>query len=391
MTQGAASNKRPRALVIGGNFGGLGAGIALQEAGFDATVFERAPEIEALQRAVGGLHQWPNAIRAADILGVGNAMRERGIVYTRTDMYLQDGTLCSTWPLDELERDLGCPTLQILRRDLHDLLLDRFRRAGGEVQAGKACAGFTQDRDSVTAQFEDGSEAQGAVLVGADGLNSVIRAQLHGRSEPRYGGFLLRGSTKLTDGSLAPGVMNVYYGKGTQIVVAQNTPEDAAWFLRSVELSKDEANDVDAIRRLFQDWPETVRRAVDATVPGSMTSADNFDRDPLEHWGERRVTLLGDAAHPMLNTLSQGAAQALEDAAVLKLTFDEHGIDDVAAALLAYEERRRPRSAEFVKRSRTFGKIGLMRNPILLAFRNRFLLRSPIAWKQQRKSVRAAF
>jgi len=391
MTSASSSNDRPRALVIGGNFAGLGVGIALQSAGFATTVYERAPDIELLERAVGGLHQWPNAMRAAQVLGVEEAFRQAGTVYTRSDMYTQSGALCSTWPLDELERELGYPTVSIQRRDLHRALLDRYREAGGDVDSGKACNGFEQDATSVTATFADGSEAQGAVLVGADGLNSVIRAQLHGRGEPRYGGFLVRGSAKLTDGSVAPGVMNIYYGKGTQVGISQNDPENATWFLRSVVLPKEDAKNLDAVRRLFADWPDTVRRAIDATDPESMTSADNFDRDPIERWGDRRVTLAGDAAHPMLNTFSQGAAQALEDAAVLKILFEERGIDDVDGVLRAYEERRRERAAAFVKRSRTMSNIGLMTNPVLIAIRDRVILRSKIPWKQQRKTVGAAF
>jgi 2-polyprenyl-6-methoxyphenol hydroxylase-like FAD-dependent oxidoreductase len=150
--------------------------------------------------------------------------------------------------------------------------------------------------------------------------------------------------------------------------------------------------DLAAAAELIRGWAAPVERVVNGTEPQSAAGFELFDRAPLTSWGQGRVTLIGDAAHAMLNTLSQGAAMALEDAAVLKLTFEQRGSADVPGALRAYEERRLPRTTSFVNRSRSMGNIALLNNPVACSLRNAFVsVGNNFVWSRTKKAAAESF
>jgi 2-polyprenyl-6-methoxyphenol hydroxylase-like FAD-dependent oxidoreductase len=386
----------PAATVIGGNFSGMAAGLALTRAGFDVAVYEQAPSLDRVQSAKGGLHLWPNAIRALDVLGVGEDVRSRAIPFDRSEMATAEGRVLTSWRLDEFRQRSGFPTVHILRAELHRALAEGLAAAApGAVRTGTRCEGFTQDGERVTARFADGSEARSDVLVGADGMKSVIRAQLLGPPELKpSGGATIRGDSELANGDDLPLPLRstrVYLGRGKQFGLNRLDERRVTWFLRVADV-EGSPEDLDAVREQVRGWADPIERVLEATDPATISRAETYDAPKAPKWGEGRVTLAGDAAHPMLNSISQGAAQGLEDGAVLQLVFAERGTDDIPRALRAYEERRIARVYDFVKRSRMIGDMAIWRNPIACAGRSIFMqVANPVIWKQTQSSATAAF
>ncbi len=385
----------PTATVIGGNFSGMAAGLALAHAGFDVAVYEQAPGLERVQSAKGGLHLWPNAIRALDVLGVGDDVRSRAIPFDRSEMATAEGRVLTSWRLDELRQRTGFPTVHILRAELHRALAEGLAAAAPDaVRTGKRCEGFTQDADGVTARFADGSDARSDLLVGADGMKSVIRAQLLGPPELRpSGGATIRGDSVLDARELPLPVRTtrVYLGRGKQFGLNRLDERRVTWFLRVAE-SEGSPGDLESVREQVRGWADPIERVLEATDPETISRAETYDAPRAPKWGEGRVTLAGDAAHPMLNSISQGAAQGLEDGAVLQLVFTERGTGDIPAALRAYEERRIARVYTFVKRSRMIGDMAIWRNPLACVGRSIFMqVANPVIWRQTRSSATASF
>jgi 2-polyprenyl-6-methoxyphenol hydroxylase-like FAD-dependent oxidoreductase len=380
------------AIVVGGNFGGLAAAIALKRAGIDAKVYERAPDLAVLQGAKGAMHQYPNSAKACAVLGAHDRVIERGVRWLHWESWTAAGRMLGRWNLDELEQMMGEPTIMIDRRDLHQALLETLGELDPDaVRTGMRCVGFEQDEGGVTARFEGAEDVRADLLVGADGLKSTIRAQLHGPGELRpTSGVNIRGDATLGEPAMPVGTSRIYWGRGVQLGLNQVDDGRVAWFLRTVR-AKGQA-DLETAAALVRGWAAPVEQVIAATEPQSFAGFELFDRAPLTSWGQGRVSLLGDAAHAMLNTLSQGAAMALEDAAVLQLTFEQRGAADVPGALRAYEQRRLPRTTNFVKRSRAMGNISLLNNPIGCSLRNVFISRgNNFVWSQTKKAAAESF
>jgi len=353
-----------RAIIVGGGIGGLTAAVALRRAGVEAVVFERAGDL----REIGaGISIWVNAMKALEGLGLAEAVRAAGREEIGGEVRTAGGATLSRIPARTLEERFGRNVI-LTRPDLQRALSAALEEAGGSVRTGTECVGFRQEGSDVAALLADGREERGDLLVGADGLSSVVRRQLFGDERPRYAGFTawraLADLGRDADGFEAWGRGSVFglvglgrgrfYWYGTR-----NAPE---------EQGDSEAGRKAEVLELFGGWHEPVPAVIRATPEAGILRNDVFDREPLKTWGEGRVTLLGDAAHPMTPNLGQGACQAIEDAAELAGCLRDGG--DVVRALRLYEDRRRGRTAEVARRSRLLGRVVQLENPLLCAARN---------------------
>ena len=187
-------------LIVGAGIGGLAAGIALRQAGLEVAIFERASE---LAEVGAGLSLWQNALHALDLLNV-RLVREHGVEAAASALRTRDGRTLVDVADSDLAHRFGELGIVIHRAALQRVLLDAL--GPGIVDTGRTCTGFAQDKDGVTAVFADGSHARGTALVGADGLHSVIRAQLHGNRPPRYAGYTAwRAVVRFDPSAIAPG------------------------------------------------------------------------------------------------------------------------------------------------------------------------------------------
>ena len=308
-------------------------------------MLEQAPRLEAVGAGIGLA---ANAMQALDRIGVGDGVRARGLATGRLVACKPDGSALVDIPLE------GREMLGVHRADLQEVMA---RELGDALRLGAPCADF-QDGEGVTVTLEGGEQVDGDVLVGADGLRSKTRAWLLGDGPPGYAGYTgWRAVAELEPDSLR-GCMTETWGRGGRFglipidggrlywFVSESRPEPEAPLLpaRKAELS-----------RLVEGWHEPIQAAVAATPEDAISGTGIYWRKPSPTWGRGLVTLLGDAAHPMTPDLSQGAAQALEDAVVLAASLRD--ASEPVAGLRAYEAARQKRTAQVVKRSFQAGRL----------------------------------
>jgi salicylate hydroxylase len=334
--------------VIGGGIGGLTAALHLLKAGFDVQVFEQTP----VSTEVGaGLVISPNASRPLIRLGLAGeldkvAVRPHGTHQRRW----QDGrTLAVTRTRDEILRRFGAPQYVFHRGDLLAILSGAV--PAERVHHGHRCLGFTDRGDRVEARFENGATFTADALIGADGIHSVIRHQLLGPERPRFTGCIAYRGLVPTErvahlnidntatNWMGPGRHFVhYYVSAGRLFNFVGLIEQDTWIKESWTEPGDIA-DLAAAYAHFHPQVRGIIAAADKTFKWAL-----LDRDPLPRWSFNRVTLLGDACHPMLPFLGQGAGQAIEDGATLAACLTRHH-GDVPAALTLYQTVRLPRSA----------------------------------------------
>jgi 2-polyprenyl-6-methoxyphenol hydroxylase-like FAD-dependent oxidoreductase len=382
-----------KVLVVGAGIGGLATSIALRETDVEVAVLERAPDLAKVELGAG-VTLWANAMLILDRLGVGAEIRERGAVLKCFEQRNTRGRLLSRWPLDEMARRLGAPICGINRPDLHAALV---RGAGGEqVRTGCNVERFEQANGTVSVALAGGGDETGNVLIGADGIDSTIRRQLLGAQAPRHSGLTMWRANVPYDESIAPQVDFIaWWGSGTKFVIFRSGPERLSW--EAIVTSPPGGQDAPGERKRavldrFADFTAPVHRIVEATDEAAIFRTDVFDRPPDERWGEGRVTLLGDAAHPMTFAVGQGAAQALEDALAIGRALGKGGELDrggsIEAALRAYEQPRIARAARFQTMAWRLARAGALESRSAQALRNTaFTLSSPIGWRMQVKDM----
>lgn len=365
-----------RALIVGGGVGGLTAAIALRRAGIDATVFERAG---ASREGGTALTLWTNAIKALGRLGLADAIEGLSEPLVRGAFRLRRGTTLAETPLAELGRKFGAPNVVIGRARLQSVLLAALDP--GVVRLGAGCVGVEQDGRGVTASLADGRTECGDLLIGADGLNSTVRAQLFGAERPRYAGYTAyRAVVPCGHDRQERGHGFESWGRGVRFGLVHSGPAEVYWF--AAITAPEGRGDGPAGRKgdllsRFRGWHAPVEATIERTDEGAILHNDIYDRPPLRRWSVGRITLLGDAAHPMTPSLGQGACQAIEDAVVLAECLRAGGASGVVAALGRYEERRRSRTAAITRQSRRIGSVAQWTNPAACALRDALLRIAP--------------
>jgi 2-polyprenyl-6-methoxyphenol hydroxylase-like FAD-dependent oxidoreductase len=350
-------------LAIGAGIGGLTAAIALRQAGVDVEVFERAPE---LHEVGAGLALWKNAVAALEVLGVAGAIRKFSLPQSGAGLRTWDGRVLVA-PSPALAARLGEIGLVMPRARLQAALADAAGR--GTIRLGKACTSIEPDSGGVIARFADGTSVRGTGLVGADGLHSVVRAHLHGARPPTYSGYTSwRAILPFDHASVRAGESWGYGARFGQVPMAGG---DVYWFATrnappGVRAAAGEKNE---LRRLFRGWHAPIESLIEATPEAAILRVDIHDRPPLSRWGAGRVTLLGDAAHPMTPNLGQGACQAIEDAVALGRSLRDSA-SDVSAAFRVYEASRIARANRIVKASRRVGTLAQWEMPLAVSLRS---------------------
>lgn len=333
-------------VVAGGGIAGLAAAVALTRRNIRVTVVERAPRLVGVG---SGLVLAPNGVAALDAIGLGKEVRAGGHVATRGQArpWLdRHGTVLSAESVGELHDRWGTPQISLRRTVLQAILLD----AAPDVRTGAQVTGYTDHGDRVGVHLDDGTTVTADALLGADGVRSAVRARLLADGPPRYCGYTsVRGEAAAPDGLpygfvAADGDTHVFaapIGPGRLYWAAKFDAEPGVWPAKHPERARGELLDT------LTGWDDRVVAAI--REPGPLVLTDVLDRDPVPQWTHNRVTLLGDAAHPMSPAVGQGVSLALEDAVVLAECL---GRQDIPRALAEYSAIRAPRAAFVVGRSR---------------------------------------
>ena len=335
--------------IVGGGIGGMAAAIALDKAGHRVRVFEQAP---GLGRVGADINLTPNAVRALDGLGVGEELRRTAARPThRISRTWDTGEVTSRLEMsDAAERAYGSPQLTMHRADLLAALQQALPE--GSLELDKRLTSLVEDADGVELGFADGTTDRADLVIGADGIHSAVRTAVHGQEHPEFTGVVafraVVPAEKLAD-QADLGTFTKWWGpdpqtqivtfplnRGDDVFIFATAPQDS-W----LEESWTTPGDSDELRSMYASFHPEARRLLDAV--NEVLKSALYVRDPLPRWSTDRVTLLGDACHPMMPFMAQGAGQAIEDAVVLARALSEPG--ELADRLRAYEEARHERTA----------------------------------------------
>jgi len=350
--------------IVGGGIGGLTAALALQRAGFRPVVLEQAP---VLSEVGAGISLSPAAAHALNYVGMREVLQSKA--YHPEDQCVRHYK--DARPLSWINRGralverYGERYYLIHRADLHDALAAAVRANDPQaIELNRRCRAVLQQPDGVTVEFTDGSSRRFESLVGADGSRSVVRNQVFGLLEPQYTGYIAwRGlvpmhlvPTEYLDPPsgvfVGPGhLVNRYPVRNGQwlnfVAFAERKDwTEEGWSIRST---------VEELLAEFEGWTPWVRRLMELVQPDLLFKWGLFDREPLGSWSKGRVTLLGDAAHPILPFLGHGAVLAIEDGVVLARAFEASA--SVEEAYQRYERARMERASFVVLESRKAGKM----------------------------------
>lgn len=357
-------------LIVGGGIGGLAAAVALRRVGINARLFERAPEI----REVGaGVTIWSNAVVALRRLGLEEQVRSLGSEMLRINALSPEGSMISSIDIEEVSRACGAPSLALHRADLQRMLLDALDTQ--QIYTAKECIGVTQDPHGVTLHFADGEEVAGRFAIGADGVRSAVAASLFGSQALRSARYYCYRAIAETPGIANHEVLSVLL-PGIQLgVFPEVRPAEAYWFLCRNKpfdaIAADAGYDHTAfLRSVSRRLPAELGKMIVATHPEKILVDEVLDRPPDKHWGRGRVSLIGDAAHPMAPTFGQGACMAIEDAVVLADSLKR--AKDPVTGLRDYENRRRRRTAMITRLSWRYGNVLQWEHPGLAGWRTLF-------------------
>ena len=348
-------------LIAGGGIGGVAAALSLARLGYNVKVLEQAPELGEIG---AGIQLGPNAFAAFDALGIGERARNRA-VYTE-EMVMHDAldeSLVGRIPTGQAFRDrFNNPYAVIHRADIHTSLLEGAQALSNiETITNTRIVRVEQDADSVTVYDQHGNAHRGHALIGADGVKSVVRQQYVGDDARVSGHVVYRAVVEKDDFPedlrwnaasiwVGPNYHLVHYplrgGEQYNVVVTFHSREQEEWGVR--EGSREE------VQSYYRDCCPRAHQLID--MPKSWKRWATADREPIGQWSFGRATLLGDAAHPTLQYIAQGACMALEDAVTLGEAL-KHTNHDWPQALQLYERSRIARTARVVLSAREMGRI----------------------------------
>jgi salicylate hydroxylase len=349
-----------RVIVAGGGIGGLTTAIALRHQGIDALVLEQS---QVLAEIGAGIQIAANAAIVLRELGLESKMQAVGVKPQSYDYRdLRSGKMLYQAPLgDEAASRYGAPMYNIHRADLVQMLFDAVPSEAKRL--GARCVAVSQDKNGVEVRLQTGEVLGADALVGCDGIHSVVRAHLRGKEDKHFANILMWRSlipAERLQGLNLEERGNYWFGPGRTLITYWVRPKNLYSVLASVPAhevqreSWDESGDTAEMLRSFEDAEPRARAMLEQCKTAFITGM--YYRDPIDSWTSGRITLLGDAAHPMVPFLAAGAGQSIEDAWTFARVLSRRQ-DDVPGALLEYERRRLPRTTRIQAGARAAVKL----------------------------------
>jgi len=367
-------------IVIGAGIGGLCTAVALQQAGIQVTVYEQA---EAIGQVGAGLTLWSNALRVLRRLNLADAVIQAGARIEEAHIRASSGRILSRSHPGQLAQQLGEPTIAIHRAELHRILLAAL--SPEVVHLGAACTGFNQNGQQVTVAFADGRSDQADCLIGADGLNSVIRQQIRPQINLRYAGYTAWRGVVATAQNITLGQTSESWGRGARFGIVPLDEQHIYWFATANVPAGQRQNPAEqkiTLLHRFKDWHDPIPHLLESTPAEAILHHDLYDVPPFTGWSEGRAILLGDAAHPTTPNMGQGACMAIESAFTLASCLKQH--DDLAEAWRTYEAKRQPRTAAITQQSWQIGRVGQWQNRLATSLRDGLMAAAPDSLLQKR-------
>ncbi|AYQ87859.1 6-hydroxynicotinate 3-monooxygenase [Burkholderia gladioli] len=342
--------KQPRIAIVGAGLGGTAAAALLQRSGYDVRLYEQAP---SFSRLGAGIHLGPNVMKIMRRIGCEDALNAMG---SHPDFwYSRDGItaeVMSQIPLGDFAlKTYGASYLTVHRGDFHALMTQAV--APGTIAFGRKLTAIEDTGSEVRLSFDDGTVETADIAIGADGVNSRLREHLLGAEPPRYTGYVAHRAVfpaSLLDNKPYDMCVKWWSGDRHMMVYYVTEKRDEYYYVTGVPQVEWPAgvsmvdSSREEMREAFDGFHPDIQHLID--VSPSITKWPLLERDPLPLWSRGRLVLLGDACHPMKPHMAQGAAMAIEDAAMLARCLDEVGIADYANAFALYEANRAARASK---------------------------------------------
>ncbi|WP_322027894.1 FAD-dependent monooxygenase [Burkholderia sp. BCC1977] len=345
-------SRTPRIAVIGAGLGGSAAATLMAKAGFDVKLYEKT---EVFSRLGAGIHLGPNLMHVMRRVGIEDRLLATGSQperwYSRN---YKTGEIMAEYAFGKtaVER-YGAPYLTVHRGDFHEQLVKAV--PSDVLVVGKKLEKVEDTGKVVKLTFSDGSTEEADLVVGADGINSVVRETLLGAESPRHTGYAAHRAvfkTPVQSGGLKFDECCKWWGPDRHMMVYYVTPEkNEIYYVTGVPGGENWdpvkpwiPSSRDEMRQMFEGWHPTVQALIEGTE--EVTLWPLFERDPLPLWSRGRLVLIGDACHPMKPHMGQGAAMAIEDAAMLTRLLQEQGFDNHEQTFRLYEANRSSRTAK---------------------------------------------
>ncbi|WP_186118139.1 FAD-dependent monooxygenase [Burkholderia gladioli] len=342
--------KQPRIAIVGAGLGGTAAAALLQRSGYDVRLYEQAP---SFSRLGAGIHLGPNVMKIMRRIGCEDTLNAMG---SHPDFwYSRDGItaeVMSQIPLGDFAlKTYGASYLTVHRGDFHALMTQAV--APGTIAFGRKLTAIEDTGSEVRLTFDDGTVETADIAIGADGVNSRLREHLLGAEPPRYTGYVAHRAVfpaSLLDNKPYDMCVKWWSGDRHMMVYYVTEKRDEYYYVTGVPQAEWPAgvsmvdSSREEMREAFDGFHPDIQHLID--VSPSITKWPLLERDPLPLWSRGRLVLLGDACHPMKPHMAQGAAMAIEDAAMLARCLDEVGIADYANAFALYEANRAARASK---------------------------------------------
>jgi 2-polyprenyl-6-methoxyphenol hydroxylase-like FAD-dependent oxidoreductase len=360
-------------VIVGGGVGGLTAAIALQRAGISCEVHEKHTE---LQRRATGFTLWSYAIQRLHGLGVPPAALDAaGGAIEFTEIRNQAGKLIEQMPVGAVSRALGAPSYDMRRADFLSALIAQLEP--GTLHMGSECVAVTPGAERASIELAGGARIEADLVIGADGIHSVLRDPVAGGSELRYSGYAAVAAVLPFEHDLLQRNRHVeIWAKGSKGGVADVGRGLARWYVTAklpsgaiARFGKREA--LDHVRG----WYPLLAAAIEATDEAEIVRTEAWDLRPLDTWINGRVVLLGDAAHATTPFAAMGANMTIDDANVLVgLLVEKHAVAD---ALVEFQAHRKRRTEDIVKKGRLMGRVSQLHSPFAAWLRDQAFLHMP--------------
>ena len=356
--------------IIGGGIGGLTTALALEQKGFKVRIFEQAEEIKPVG---AGIIMANNAMQVYQKLGLREQIEKNGNHISSMNITKADLNPISKVDLSYFEKKHHVKNIAIHRGKLQQILVNSLKTS--ELHLNHHLSNLKQGDNGTLLTFENGHEVKSSILIGADGIGSVVRKQLFPETVIRDAGQICwRGITDFKLPLKYKNELNEAWGRSDRFGFVQIAKDKVYWYaLKSFKTNKNEFSG-EAIEANFKHYDQIVGELITSTNKNQINTAEISDLKPIFSWYKDNICLLGDAAHATTPNMGQGACQAIEDADVLAQCLEKYKVDD---AFKAFQKLRLPKAHQVVKGSWLIGKLAHVNNPVLRRVRNQVMRMTP--------------
>jgi 2-polyprenyl-6-methoxyphenol hydroxylase-like FAD-dependent oxidoreductase len=356
--------------IIGAGIGGLTTAIALEKKGIKTRIFERAERIKPVG---AGIILANNAMQVYEKLGLRKVIEENGNPISSMNITKSDLSPLSKIDLTYFEQKHNIKNIAIHRGTLQQILIDKLKST--EINLNHKLTSIVENTNGSFLKFENGAQIQSSTVIGADGLNSIVRQNLFPNNTIRNTNQICwRGITEYKLPTKFKNELNEAWGKSERFGFVQIAENNVYWYaLKAFKKSKNEFS-INDLEQYFNDYNSVIQDIIKSTKKEQINTAEISDLKPTNIWFKENVCLIGDSAHATTPNMGQGACQAIEDAFVLSECLYKY---EITKAFSEYQKLRLPKAHQVVKASWLIGKMAHLRNPILIGLRNQMLRLTP--------------